>query len=354
MAGTAASLPSGYYMATEEVQGPYSGLFVNLFTTQISYLATGGAYPVSDQCPSFPGASLLPNFPSPTSTMRVGVYGKVTMAADGNSGVQLNYVQRSIILDSTITQAAAWPVGGMNTAAFAYGYVSVQNATSPYPIQVTSPCNSSTQMPSHPAFMPFKSVLVTFTNVTILSYTTGVSVDGRASSAGAYVVTDTAGATAKPIIVVSTIFNTWLPGKTSGASYTALAQCMMMSLTGIMEWSTSVGAWVVMPRSAADIGGSLARNPGCVCTPVSTPSTPGSSNITLTGGAVALPGPGGTPCPSSPPPSPPPPSPYPSPARAAGCPICCSEAFACGALGLKKMLRCWTPSWSAGSAATST
>jgi hypothetical protein len=309
------SLPSGYYMATEEVVGPYSGIFVNLFSSQVSYLASGGAYPMSDQCPSFPGASLLPNFPSPATTMRIGVYGKVTMAGDGNSGVQLNYVQRSVILDSTITQAPAFT--GMSTTAFGYNYNASQNASTPYPALVTSPCNSSTSMPSHPAFMPFKSVLVTFANVTILSYTTGVQVDGRATSAGAYVVTDTAGTAAKPIIVVSTIFNTWLPGKTSGAAYTTLAQCMMMSLTGIMEWSSSINAWVVMPRSAADIGGSLARNPGCVCTTVSTPSTPGSSSLNLTSGgtvvSVALPGPGGTVCPSPPPPSPPPPSPYPSP-----------------------------------------
>jgi len=307
----ACSTPNGYYMSTNEVSGPFSGIFVNLFPTQLSYLANGGAFPAVPLCPTTGGASLLPNLPSPGTTARIGVYGQVQLTSD-SSGVQLTNVQRTVLLDSPIATVAS--MISLSTAAFGYTYNSSQNVISSlYPAIITSPCNK-TLMASHPAFMPYKATLVTFPNVTILSYTTLVQLDGSALFAtngnGYYLVTDTNSATVNPIIVSTVIYNTWKPAALTGANWTTLVQCMMLSVTGILDWNSNLNAWVLMPRSASDIGGSLARNPGCPVCGVAGAATIKMPLGSATGTSFSLPGPGNNPCPSPPPPSPPPPSPY--------------------------------------------
>ena len=296
------SYPSGYYISTTEVSGPFSGIFVNLYQTQIQYLDTGSLYPMTTLCPNFAGASLLPHFPTPTTSMRLGITGTLQMDSDGASGVILNNVQYTVLQESGV--APVQPVA-LSTRAFAYSWPTQVNTTTGVTmvkspgttgVSTTGACPASnnggtTPMISHPSFMPYKGALVSFSNVTILSYIASVNVDNAAKTgSGYYVVTDSSGNNVYPIIVAATIYASWKPVAITGLTLPSLFQCGIIApLIGIVDWNPSMNAWVVMPRSSSDIssGGSyIPLNNNCVPACASA-----VRQITFGSTAVALPGP---------------------------------------------------------------
>ena len=90
------SFPNGFYLGTDEVSGTFSGVMVDLQTSQVGQLytpitnpPTAGYTPDPTVCPSTMGSTangiayLVPTFPSPTTTMRVGVGAQVQQSAAG-------------------------------------------------------------------------------------------------------------------------------------------------------------------------------------------------------------------------------------------------------------------------------
>jgi len=316
------SFPTGYYMSTSETSGPYSGIAVDLQTTQVQYLSSGALYPMELLCPNFPGASLLPNFPSGTSTVKLGVYGTLAMDDDGltagsGSGLVLTDVLATTILDQN---AAMITPGSYSTQAFSYGWVANQSQANGYAM-VNSPCLNP-PMYGHPGFMPFKASVVSFPNVTVLSYISTVALDGI-DGTGYYVVSDSTGTGAFPVLVASNLYSSWRPPPISAdiaAPYASLFQCALIApLTGIMDFDENVGtsgAWVLSPRFFGDISGGstfVGKNLNCVSACSST-SSAAAVGITYGSNFVDLPFPtpiASVPACAVPPPAPPPPAPPP-------------------------------------------
>jgi hypothetical protein len=309
------SFPSGYYMSSNEVTGPFSGIGVNLYETQIQYLSSGGLYPVETLCPSFAGATLLPSFPSGTSTMRLGVAGTLAMDTDGASGAILTNISYTKLLETNV--AMVQPTS-LSTAAFSYTWPT-QTGTVTGTTSVNNPsisCASpATPVISHPSFMPYKGALVSFPNVTILSYIPSVSVNSATAKSGYYVVADSTNTNAFPIIVSGNLYSSWKPASTEYLTPPTLFQCGVLTpLTGIMDWNPTLSAWTLSPRFSTDISG------GASYIPLNTQCFPacggGLAQIVYGGTSITLPGPiSNIACAyqSPPPPSPPPPVQSPPP-----------------------------------------
>ena len=315
--------PSGYYMSTTEVSGPFSGIAVNLNPDQIQYvMSPSGQYPMAPLCPLQPGASLLPQFPSGTTTLRLGVTGTLSLDSDTGSGLVLTAVTSTTILsaDTAMVQAQQ-----LSTQAFSYTWGSNQTTLLGSSV-VSTPttglqCAATTPIISNPSFVPYKSAVVSFPNVTVMSYTSSVILDASntgTAKAGYYVVTDTNSGAAYPIIVSSVLYNSWKPQALSASLIPpALFQCAIIApLTGIIDWNPNLLAWTLMPRFSSDIAG------GALALPINTRCSPacgsGQKLLTFPNAATApLPGPSNTtaacPYPPPPPPSPPPPLASPPP-----------------------------------------
>jgi hypothetical protein len=356
----ACTVPGGYYLGTNENQGASSGLFVNLEVSQVLSIY-GSAFSPTTYCPTFTGASLMPSFPTPTSSMRVGVAGMLTTTA-AYGGVQLSNIVFTKLLHATSYGYGATQTSPAvhTTAAFGqlnmgsgYGFgTQLQNytSTSLVPTVIYSPCPSGgvacpltlpstaalAQVTGHPAFVPFKGVLISIASATVLSYSAVVTLDPAVvppSSAGTtatesknvYVVTST-NATIAPLIVAATIYNSWDPAMPTYAGAVrppSLFQCAVLSpLTGIMDFNSNLNMWVLYPRSADDINGgsqNIALDPNCVpaCTGAPTYTfPPGGTPVNLASSSVAQPCPIPPPPPNSPPPPvlpPPPPNSPPNP-----------------------------------------
>lgn len=321
------SYPSGFYMASSEALGPFASMYVSLTSGQGNYLnqvvssrgtfAANTVFSAGAACPLYPGASLQPGFPTLSTSLRVGVGGQLTLDSDGGSGAILSNVQFVDVLDTLTAQPDALP---MSSSAFAYAWAGVQTPSSNGAALVGSPAScAATQPVSHPAFMPYKGALVTLPNVTILSYGISspfISLDGAAALGSFYVVSDTTGAAAFPVVVAANIYASWAPPSlvlSSGTvHYPHLYQCGIIApLTGIIDWNPTLGAWTLSPRFALDIGGPVPINTAC------SPACAGGSRSVLFGSTIVpLPGPASAPAcvySSPPPPSPPPPAAPPPP-----------------------------------------
>jgi hypothetical protein len=349
--------PSGYYMSTSEVSGPFSGIFVNLNPDQIqSLLPPNNPLPTALLCPTFTGASLLPQFPSATTTLRLGVTGTLIMDSDTGSGLVLSAVTSTTVLS---TSAAMVQAQLLSTQAFSYTWTGTQNnalgaalITSPSAPMVCASGSPATPPISNPAFVPYKGAVVSFENVTVLSYSASVVIDSDyMARTGYYIVTSSNAAEAYPLIVSEALYGSWAPQALgSGSIPPALFQCAVIApLTGIMDWDSRLLAWTLLPRFASDIaGGALALALNARCEPACAASIKllqfpsGSSPASLPGPIVppacsyaappppsprrpkaprppkapAAPVMSPPPPPPQPPPLPPPPLPPPQPRRA--------------------------------------
>jgi len=316
--------PSGYYMSTSEVAGPFSGVFVNLNPDQLQSVLTNLPYPMATFCPTFTGASLLPQLPSSTTTLRLGVTGTLVFDSDTGSGLVLSSITSTTVLstDTAMVQAQQ-----LSTQAFSYGWTSTQNNALNSAI-VTSPvaptvCAATTPAISNPAFVPYKGAVVSFPNVTVMSYTLSVVVSDQSatSKSGYYVVTDTNAAQAYPVIISSVLYGSWKPQALSTTIIPpSLFQCAIIApLTGIIDWNPNLLAWTIMPRFSNDIaGGALSLSLNTRCTPsCSGLGLPTSKQLAFPSPSVVtanLPGPtaAAPACAYPPPPPPSPPLPPPS------------------------------------------
>lgn len=333
------TIPGGYYLGTNENQGASSGVFVNLAISQVLSIY-GTAFSPTTYCPVLTGASLLPSFPTPTSSMRIGIAAQVSTSAGG--------VELSNVLFTKLLQGTSYGYGVTQTAPASYvtsafgqlgsgtGYgFSTQSQAYLYqtlvPTILTSPCLSSvgscplsqSQQQALPQFVPYKGALVTFPSVTVLSYSPYVTLDptGAVSTAGGsptklsgvYVVTTTNQAIA-PLMVASSIYSSWDPATPTYAGAVkppSLFQCAIISpLTGVMDYDTALNAWVLYPRSQNDLSSgntNSAIDPNCHmgC------GGPGSPTYNVGGSAVNLPAPASIASIACPVPPPPPPSPSP-------------------------------------------
>jgi hypothetical protein len=316
--------PSGYYMSTTEVSGPFSGIAVNLNPDQIQYLlAPNNPYPMAPLCPSLTGASLLPQFPSATTTLRLGVTGTLSLDSDTGSGLVLSAITSTTVLSTSTAMVQAQL---LSTQAFSYTWTGTQNnalgaalITSPSAPTVCAAGSPATPPISNPAFVPYKGAVVSFPNVTVMSFTSSLLLDAQTSAkSGFYVVTDTNGAQAYPIIVASTLYGSWKPQALSASDIPpSLFQCAMIApLTGILDWNANLLAWTLQPRFSNDISaGALGLSLNTRCAPACGGPT---KLLTFPAGATAaLPGPTSAPAscayPPPPPPSPPPPVASPPP-----------------------------------------